>query len=177
MTTIVGGLRDRLIVENIRNLIEAGLDQLGWFDEDNALINNPLEVRTEPIPENEEITPNVVVITDEDVISDEFEMGNESLTEDVWEYAIDIFAEDNASGKHLCGDIRALLEGKFKTSVQYSGTTLPIFDLTAATPSQLFTVEIDGIVSGRQRMYAKPYQKHWWTIVFTVTDVHGSEDD
>lgn len=174
---IVGGLRDRLIVENLRNLIESGLDELGWFDQSNALINHGLQVRTEPIADDEEIRPNVIAITDEDIISSEYELGNESLTESTWAYAIDIYAEDNASGKHLCGDIRAILEGKFTSSVQYSGRTLPIFNLTEATPTQVFTVDIENIASGKQRVYGKPYQKYWWTILFDVVDIHGSEDD
>lgn len=170
----VGGLRDRLVVENVRNLIEECLSDLGWFSS-NSLINNPLEIRTEPVDDDTEILPNVITIVDEDVDSMEQEMGSD-FREHRWSYAIDIFAEDTASGKHLAGDVRAILQGKLP-SIGRVGDRVAVYDLTQATPDVMFYIEIEDVVSGRQRYYTKPFQKFWWTVLFDVVDYYDNEDD
>ncbi len=175
MSTVVGGLRDRLITENIRNLVEDSLDALGWFDSGNELIEMSLEVITYAIDDDTEIDPNIISIISEDTSYDEVELGS-NMSDFIYTYAVDIYAEDQASGKHLTGDVRAILEGRFP-SINRVGVTIPIYDLREATPSLLFTVDLQNISSSKQRMYNKPFQRNWWTIMFDVLDTYTDEDD
>lgn len=174
MTDLIGGLRDRLITENIRNLIEDCLGELNWTNTPNSFIKNSLTIVSYPIDDNMEIEPNLVSVSSEDTVSDEAEMGS-LLSEVKTEYAIDIFAENFVSGKHLAGDIRAILEGRFFSIGRY-GPVVDILDLRQATPSVLFSVELENISSGKQRFYNKPFQKYWWTIVFDVVDYYDNDE-
>lgn len=172
---LVGGLRDRLVVENVRITIEDALRSLGWFDLNNALRSMPLSVRTEPVDDREEIQPNVIAILDESLQTSSMELGSD-LFEYRWNYAIDVYAEDNGTGKHLTGDLRAILEGKLP-SIGRVGNVIPIFNLTVATPYEIFTVELENIASGKQKVWNKHYEKFWWTLVFDVVDHYDNEND
>jgi len=175
MVQYVGGLRDRLIVESVRSLIEDCMDQLGWFDVDNALINRSLTVMADDLDKDTELHPNIICVTIEDTDYDYAELGS-NLSEFRYGCAIDIYAEDAASGKHMCGDVRAILEGRF-TSIGRNDTIIPIYDMTLATPTVIFNVDSERISSGRQRFYNKPFEKYWWTIVFDLVDTYSNEDD
>ncbi len=175
MTIYVGGLRDRLITENLRNLIEDVLDSLGWFDSGNQLRLQPLTVISTPVDSSTEIEPNIVSVVAEDSDSFEAEMGS-LLSEFRSSYAVDIYAEDDATGKHLAGDVRAILEGRF-ASLGRVGTEVEVYDLTQATPTVIFTIDLENISMGKQRFYNKPYEKFWWTIVFDVVDQYATDED
>jgi hypothetical protein len=169
----VGGLRDRLIVDNLHNLIHDSLDALGWFDDDS--VYERVEVRVEPVEDIEEIRPNMVVITDEDVSPFDYELGS-NFSEYRWQYFIDVYAESQVAGRELSGDIRAILEGKLP-SIGRVTTNFVVYDLTQATPSGIFHCDIENISSERGRFYEKPFQKYWWMISFQVVDFYGNEDD
>ena len=175
MTTIVGGLRDRLITENIRIMLVDALTNLGWFDSNTQLRSMPLQVRTEPVPPDEEAKPNIIAISSEDIIDTEAEMGS-NLSDFTYTYAIDIYAERASTGKHLAGDVRSILQGRFP-SIGRTEPHVEIYDLSMATPMHVFTVDLENIMSGRQRHFAKGYEKFWWTVMFDVKDEYGDEYD
>jgi len=170
---IVGGLRDRLILDNVYYLLYDNLDALGWFDSGRA--HSPVTVRVDQIDDGEEAVPNVVAITIEDIDPDDLEMGS-NFREYVWQGWIDVYAEDTPIGKHLTGDVRAILEGKLP-SIGRVGETVSILDYSLATPVEVFSVEIENVVQGRQRIYTKPFQRYWWTVGFEIVDSYGDEDD
>ncbi len=170
---VVGGLRDRLIIDNMYNMINDSLRALGWFDEDS--IYRAPQVRIEPIGERESIEPNVVVISDEDVDGLEYELGS-NFNEYRWQYYIDVYAESQVCGRELAGDIRAILEGKFN-SIGRDSSRLVVYDLTLATPSEIFQCDIEEVTVDRGRFYERPYQKFWWMISFHLVDFYGNEDD
>lgn len=171
--TVVGGLRDRLLLDNIYYLLNDSLDALGWFDSGRAHL--PVTLTVDPVGDDTELLPNIVAITMEDVDPDDLEMGS-NLREYEWEGFIDVYAEDTPIGKHLAGDIRAILEGKLP-SIGRVGGTVPIVNYSLATPVQVFSVDIIDVNQGRQRMYTKPFQRYWWTIGFFLVDAYGDEDD
>lgn len=171
----VGGLRDRLITENIRNLIEDHLEQLDWFEANNQLRQNDLTIISTPVDSLTEIEPNLVSVVSEDMDYQDAEMGSR-LSEFRVQYAVDIYAEDDATGKHLAGDVRAILEGRFST-LGRADTPVDIYDLTQATPTVIFTVDLENISMGKQRFYNKPFEKYWWTIVFDVVDLYATDED
>lgn len=173
--SVVGGLRDRLIIENIRWLIEENLRLLGWYEENNTLIDYSITVRSSPVEDDEELLPNIVAVSTEGTTSDYLELGSD-LEEFTWNFYIDIYAEDHASGLHLCGDIKAIIGGKLP-SIGRLGKTLDIYDLTMATPPVLFRVEVDKIESQRSRVYNKAFQKFWWVVGFQLTDSYLNDLD
>lgn len=170
---VVGGLRDRLLLDNVYWLLYDSLDALGWFDTGRAHL--PVTVIVDQVDDNTELMPNIVAITMEDMEPDDLEMGS-NFREYEWEGYIDVYAEDTPIGKHLAGDIRAILEGKLP-SIGRVGERVPIVDYSLATPVEVFSVEIADVAQGRQRMYTKPFQRYWWTIGFFLTDAYGDEDD
>lgn len=165
---IVGGLRDRLIIENMKMLIEDNLNLLGWFDTENQLIANSLTVLSSPVDDTEELLPNIISLSPEEKSSDELELGSD-FSEYRWQVYVDIYAEDHASGLHLCGDVEAIISGKL-ASIGRVGKHIPIYDLTMATPPIAFYIEIDNIVSSKQRFYNRNFERHWWTVGFEIID-------
>lgn len=171
----VGGLRDRLVSENVRLYVVSALTDLGWFNIPNALIQNSLIVVTGPLSNDTELLPNIVSICAEDVRGTSAELGS-NYTNYTWSYAIDVYAESDGLGRHIVGDLRAILEGKF-SSIGFSKPSIRIYDLTQATPSYIFTVQVDSetIVSGKQKNWHHAYEKFWYTIVFDLIDTYGNE--
>jgi len=172
MSNYVGGLRDRLILESLRYHVNGGLNYLGWLGTGRPHL--PVQLITEPIEPLTEILPNVISICEEGVDEIEAETGS-NLTEFRWQYAIDIYAESSAVGRHLWGDVKSILEGRFSS---YSGRPqISVLDWSAATPTQIFVCQIENVVGGRQRNYQKSFEKYWWTLVFELIDFYASDED
>lgn len=166
----VGGLRARLIKDNLSNLLEDHLTTLGWFNSGRQHL--PVQFLTKHIDEDEEILPNVVSIVEEDVTSRPEELGS-NFSSHIWTYFVDVYAENHSLGLHLATDIKDLLEGRF-SSIS-TDDTFVVYDLTQATPTELFSCEIEGVQMDRVRVFNKPYQKYWWTVGFAVIDEYTDE--
>ena len=169
----VGGLRARLIKDNFSNLVEDNLTSLGWFDSNRQHL--PVQFITRHIEEDEEIQPNIVSVVEEDVISRPEELGS-NFSSHTWTYFVDIYAENHSLGLHLATDVRDILEGRFN-SIGRDRDTFVVYDLSQATPSELFVCEIEGVQMDRVRGFNKPYQKYWWTVGCAVLDEYADEDD
>jgi hypothetical protein len=135
----------------------------------------PVDVRVEPLDDTEEIVPNIVVISDENVDSMEAELGS-NYSEYRWQYYVDVYAESQVCGRELAGDLRAILEGKLP-SIGRNMSNLAVYDLSQATPSVIFNCDIEKITVDRGRFYDRSYEKFWWMISFELTDFYGDEDD
>jgi hypothetical protein len=89
------------------------------------------------------------------------EMGNTAEDHEIV-FFIDFFAEDDAIGRHLRGDIYNYL-----TANQIQ----PVFDYSQALDPQVFTVEIQEDIDKRKPDRAvQKWQKHWYVISFSVID-------
>ena len=175
MTQPVGGRRARLIKNSVYTLIQEGMDELGWFDTGRQ--HKPVKLIPERKEWNDEILPNLVTVTEEDIDEHSMELGS-NLTEFWWEMMVDVYAENSAVGLDLATDIRDLLSGRF-TTVSSVGPNIDVYDLAnlGATPVPLFTVEIENVSMGRVRRDApKPYQKYWWVVFFRVVDAYADEE-
>lgn len=171
MTIIVGGLRRRLIKDNLELLLNDCLDSLGWFDTNRQ--HKPVSLVGTMVENSTEIKPNLVSISAEVVTNTEMEMGS-GLEENRWTFYIDIYAENEDVGLHLAGDIYDIIRGKM-SSVGRSTTEFVVLDLTQATPSELFYCDIDNIDIARSRDWTKAYSRYWWTIGLDVLDYYNSE--
>lgn len=172
----VGGLRARIIHTNLYDVINDGLSDLGWLADSNS--RNPVVVRMTQVDNDEQIVPNVVSITAEDVNSSPAEMGS-GLSDSIWLYYVDVYAEDNVLGLHLANDIKDILQGRFTNSVSRIGPEITIYDssVVSATPIELFSVSIDDVEVDKSRFFEKPFQKNWWVVSFSVTDTYNDESD
>jgi hypothetical protein len=175
VTAIVGGLRARLIHDSIFNYVKDGLTVLGWT-------GNPAPRRYVPInfiaqtPNLEaEVPLNTLALSDENVTDQSAEIGSQ-FAEHTRNFYLDFFAESDAIGKHLIGDLRDLLEGRMP-SLGYLGPEIPVFDYTQATPSQIFYVELTSLRVDRAHNWAQRWLQHWYSISFSVVDWYAGDED
>lgn len=173
---VAGGLRARLIRDNVFNIVNDGLTELGYMDDNRG--HADVDVRIESVPREEDAEPNIVVVTAEDLFERYTELGS-IASEHSWLYYIDVFAEDNVFGMALATDIRDILQGRFSSSVSRSGPNFEIYDLrlNLATPHVLFSVEVDNVDVNKSRVYERPYQENWWVVDFTLRDNYTTEED
>jgi hypothetical protein len=175
MTQYVGGQRARLIHANIFNMVKQNLADQGWLDPDRD--HAPIQVVPDQIPEDQEVKPNVIAVSVEDIHEQQAEMGSDLSTKS-WNYYIDVYAESKSFGLHLATDIVDSLRGKIST-ISRPGPSVVVYDLSvqSATPVPLFDAEIDEdtLQLNRSRFYQHPYQQHWWVINFEVQDTYAND--
>ncbi len=169
------GFRARLVRDNMHNFVDQGLSDLGWFDSGRQ--HQSVRLYVEAAPWDEEIKPNAVMVSTEGVREGELELGS-NLSEQSWEYYVDVIAESEALGLHLTTDIRDLLAGHITQNVTFTGPMVPVYDLSqgGATPDLMFMVDVVDIGMDKGRMYNTPTKKHWWQVSFTVMDSYADED-
>jgi hypothetical protein len=175
-----GGLRDRMIIESHRTMVHGALDALGWFDPNRAHL--PINWRTTPVRDDEEIDFNTAILTFEDIDADEIEIGSNvsELTHVVW---FDFYGEPapedapemtynggEALGKHFIGDVRAILAGELP-DVGRSWPALEVYDWTLATPAAFATLSIENIRTRKvQHHVDKPWQRYWYTCYHELVE-------
>ena len=168
------GFRARLVRDNMHNFVNQGLSDLGWFDSGRQ--HQAVVMYAEAKPWDEEIKANAVMVTTEGVRESELELGS-NLSEQSWEYYVDIIAESESLGIHLATDIRDLLTGHITDDMTYVGPRVPVYDLSqgGATPDLAFMVEAIDVNMDKGRLYNTPTKKHWWQVAFTVVDAYADE--
>lgn len=152
-----GGLRDRLVHESLTELLRSCLSDLGWFNTVDPAVRRPVNLRTMPARLDEEIQPNVVVVTPGDDDTEDVELGS-TLAEHTREYWVEVYAEDEAILNHLRGDIEAILRGKHPGCGR-DAPTMDLIDWTVATPVKIGTMLIEGVRGDRPRIINRPWQQ------------------
>lgn len=161
-----GGLRQRLINDSVYHLLMEQLGSLGWFD--SGAEHTALTVRTESVPNDEEIQLNTLVISETFTTDSDAETGS-NYGEITTVFYVDFYAENEALGKHLAHDVRDILRGRLGTTEQ----RLPVYDWSLATPAIVFYCEIEDVQVDQARDFPKPWQKNWWTCRFDVVDYYS----
>jgi hypothetical protein len=173
MTTPVGGIRYRLIKDNLEMMLRDSLDSIGWFNSGRK--HAPVSIIGESVNPHVEIKPNIISISTENMETTEWEMGS-GLEEHRWDVYLDIFAESNAMGLHLAGDIQDVLKGKMP-SIDRDRPILDVFDIRMATPVKIFTCQLENVQMARVRNWTDPWNEHWWALLVEVVDYYDSESD
>lgn len=171
-TTYVGGLRVRLIRDNLYYQLKAALMALHWFDVNRQY--SPISFPSEEIDPIVEVKINTIGIADGGVTNVDQELGS-LLTEKSLHFYIDVFAESDVLGRHLSGDIEDILEGRFP-SIGRNGPILNIFDYSIATPTVIFTCQIENVAVDKAQMVTNAWQKHWFACHVTITDTYANEN-
>lgn len=166
-----GGLIDRLVEDAAHAMYADALTTLGWFASHPS--RQPVLFTTEPLPPGQEIKPNLLALTSDDMPPDEVELGSD-LAEYAHTFYLDIYAEDDSVGKHLAGDCRSIAEGKMPSAGRTT-RALPVW-APGADPDvdePAFVALIEDIVMERvYRETPRSWERHWWTVRFDVVEVH-----
>jgi hypothetical protein len=175
--TVVGGLRTRLIFDNLYNLIKDNLTQLDWLNGDGSRRHSPIHFVVESQDITTEIPINTLTLSDENVASTPWEVGSQ-FTEDTRYYYVDFFAESDPVGKHLIGDVRDILLGKY-ASLGRVAPELDVWDLrNNGQPTQvLFSCTIIDVRVDRAHGYREPWLRHWYSVQFGLLDYYTSDAD
>ncbi len=168
MTTVTGGLRNRLIERSLTNHIRAGMNALGWFDPGRQ--HQPVSLVARQHDIDEEVPLNTVAVVVDDIQDTDVEIGS-NLAEhriDIW---VDVYAESDSLGAHIADDVRDMLGGRL------AGYTDPSFLVTDLTNVGIFTVEIEELRRRRARGFPHPWQRHWFTVSGVLLDTYDGEND
>ena len=162
MPEVLGGIRDRFIIESVTNAISDALSALGWFDTDRW--HAPIRLVDEYPDENIDVPLNTLAVSIDFALDDFLELGNDGR-EVVTSFYLDFFAENDAVSRHLIGDIYEFLR---------TSQMLDVYDYRETPPVHLFKVEVEGIERERPSRVVTPWQQHWMTLSFDVRDIRGA---
>lgn len=172
MTIVVGGRRERLIIEAFIDLVEDGLAALGWLA--TVASRHPVTIVSQEVDATERVEPNLVAVFADDIQGDESELGT-NRTEERRTFWVDVYAESAAIGEHLSGDIRDILRGKMP-SLGFSRPTVPVFDASLATPSWLFDCDVEDVQKERGHNPANATQRYWWSVTAAIVDTYRDDE-
>jgi hypothetical protein len=158
-----GGLRDRMVFECFANMVKSSLTTLGWFESGRS--HAPINWRTSIVPEHEELPINTLTCASEDVRSEELEIGT-GLSEDRTVVILDFYAENDALGRHVAGDIRDILRGKLVTD--HPGFV--VYDLRESPPVPFSFAEIEGVMLDRAEGFDAPFRRHWFSVLCELVE-------
>lgn len=175
--TVVGGLRSRLIFDNLFYLIKDNLTTIGWLNGDGSRRHQPVNLVVEAQDLTTEVPINTLSISDENVSSEPWEIGSQ-LTQDTRYYYVDLFAESDPVGKHLIGDVRDILAGKF-ASLGRTAPVLEVYDLrnNGQPNTLLFTCDLIDIRVDRAHGYREAWLRHWYSIQLALLDYYTNDAD
>jgi hypothetical protein len=164
----------------VRVTVIAALEQLGWFEP--TVYDNPPGVRRHqplryiprPVDWRDDIVPNALAISTEDISDEDLGLGGE--VEDRQELYLDLFAQDDAFGLHLIRDIRDILLGKFP-ELGRNAPYIDVYDFRQATPAPFTQVEVGDVRIDRAQGDARQWQRYWFMLRLHVLDDYADEFD
>jgi hypothetical protein len=175
---IRGGLRTRLIGDSVRVAVISALSELGWFDatvHDNppgVRRHRPLRYVPRPIKWDEQVEPNAVALSAEDVRDWEAGLGGE--VEDHLRMYVDLFAESDEFGWHLARDVRDILLGKM-SGIGRETAAVDVYDLRMATPAAFTQVDVEAILIDRAESESREWRNRWFMVRFDLVDEYHDE--
>lgn len=164
---LYGGLRDRMIEQALREVILDGLTALGWFEA--GRYHEPIDFVSRAVDANTEVAINTLALSGDPFDADLIELGSQ-LAEERRVFYVDFFAESDALGKHLIGDVRDLLRGRMP-HVGRDKPILAVYDRTAgAVTEPAFYCEIDRVTSESARESSAAHKRSWYLARVEVSD-------
>lgn len=154
-----------MVFESFARMLKAALDELGWFDPDRA--HAPIIWRTSIVPEAEEMPINTLAVASEDSSGVGIEMGS-GLSEDRSAVVIDFYAQNDALGRHLAGDVRDLLRGKMPPIRDHP--TFMVYDWRDEPPTPLFYADIEDVRLDRAHGFDAPFRRHWFSVMAEIIE-------
>ncbi len=160
MATLEGGLRDRMIHESALQAIKAQLTTLGWFAPGRQ--HSDITVIDEYPDDKAEIALNTIAISMGDGDGYLVEMGSPMENHEQLLF-VDVYAESDALGRHVSGDIYSYLKKVER---------IQVYDYSQATPTAEFWahIEEEDVIKRRGGTVTVAWKKHWYVVALTVTD-------
>lgn len=168
----LGGLRARLIRDSLEELVRSGLTARGWFAA--GRYHSPIQVVSEPNDWDEPITVNSIAISGGDLVDDDIELGS-SACEDRWTYYVDFYGENESIGLDVATEIRDILRGKLP-SIGRSAPVMSVLDFRQATPTALFSCDLENIFVDRGRGFSQPWLRYWFSVRVEIVDQHYGDN-
>jgi hypothetical protein len=114
MATVVGGLRARFIHDSVEAALLDMLTQLHWLDAGRR--HTPITIVPKPQKWDDPIEFNSITVDMQDMADEEAEMGS-NLTNDTHTVYVDFYAENEAIGTQVIGDLAAALRWKMPSKI------------------------------------------------------------
>jgi len=152
-----------MVFESFALMLHESLEQLGWFEPGRS--HAPINWRTSIVPEAEELPINTLAVASEDSRSTNVEIGS-NLSEDRSIVIVDFYAQSDALGRHVAGDIRDILRGKLIQD--HPGFT--VYDHREEPPSPFSFVEIEGVTIDRSHGFDAPFRRHWFSVLAELVE-------
>jgi len=156
-----GGLRDRMILQSVTNAIVADLTSKGWLTSTGKQYE-PIVIVDEFPDDDAEVAVNTISFSIGDTATSELELGSRSLLLFTPVF-VDFFAENDGLGRHVRGDIFAYVQKVMQFDV---------YDYSQPVPAVEFVVQVQeqSLEMQKPERAVNPWQKHWYTVQFSVTD-------
>lgn len=175
-----GGLRDRLVFESAHRYLRYHLDQLNWFDDASlsGSLEHTVRFQTRPARAAEKITPNLITVARGPMNpAGEVETGS-GMSEDHTELWVTIYAENEAVGTHLQGDVYGILKGTMASiGADTAGFTVYDWrdhptgnDTYPPTVDSLFYVELERLAQDREHDPETGIERDTWYVVGNMVE-------
>lgn len=159
---LVGGLRDRMVIESLGNHITEELTTLGWFDAGRE--HNPIVVTTGFPNDTAEVALNTIAYSVEEAAGRDEEMGTRAEVHET-SFFVDFFAQDDSIGWHLSGDVYSFLK---------RNPVLDVFDYATGGDPVDFQVELMEVDRRKPSRAVNAWQRHWFTVSFIAEDFRAN---
>jgi len=160
MATLVGGLRDRMLLQSVMSDVVDDLTTRGWFNVSRE--HKAFTVVDEYPDDKDEVELNTISFSLGDSSSTVTELGSKAETIFVPIF-VDFFAESDGLGRHVVGDVHEFVQkqGQFD-----------VLDYRQPSPPVEYVVQlVDGTIERSKPTRAvNSWQKHWHTVAFVVTE-------
>lgn len=168
----VAGIRDRLLKDSFKAVVNDALNTLGWMDPGRS--HNPITVIDKPNHWDVPVKANTVAV---DFIRSEiweWEVGS-PLTQEVHVAYAEIYAQNDSLGMHLSNDLRDWLRGRLQATPV--GITFPIYDYRqGATPPVIGHMTIGAVSALRNVTVSEEiWMRHWFRVRCEILDFYGAE--
>lgn len=168
MTTVVGGLRARLLHDSLSALLKSGLEGLGWLDPGRQ--HQPLQFLHGPHTWDVPVNFNAVVITSEALDTEWVELGSDLVTDTAY-FTVDFYAESDSLGVHVSNDMRDLLRGRLPGGAERE--MVPILDFRQPTPTPIgYAYVLDVGVDRTTDQVPEQWRRHVFSLGVTLHDTY-----
>lgn len=155
--TLTGGLRDRMLVQSIREQITDELTTLGWMA--GGRNHSPLVLITGFPTDQGEVEPNTVAFSMDTGAGRDLELGSNAEQHEMVMF-VDMFMEDDSVGLELSGDVYAFLK---------KNRALNVYDYENAKVVD-FRVDIERVDRKKPVRATQAWQKYWHIVSFSAVD-------
>lgn len=159
---LVGGLRDRMVIESLSNHITDELTTLGWFDAGRE--HEPIVVVTGFPNDTDDVELNTIAFSVEEAMGEDQELGSKSEIHQT-SFFVDMFMENDSVGWHLSGDVYYFLK---------KNPHLDIFDYSTGGNPVDFQAELMDVDRRKPTRAVSAWQRHWFTVSFIAEDTRSN---